>query len=108
MGGELHGDPRLFHILRALSVAALSLQCGLATAEDLAICFREDAPPFSYLDETNKPAGYSFDLCQSVAEAIGAPDPQLVPVTVENRFDRLNEGACDLLCGATTMTIKRR
>lgn len=108
LGGKLRGDPRMLIVLRAAIFVVLGAQCGQAQAEDLSICYREDAPPFSYVDETNNPAGYSFDLCQSVAESIGSQNPVLVPVTVENRFEVLKSGACDLLCGATTVTIKRR
>ncbi|WP_169788533.1 transporter substrate-binding domain-containing protein [Litoreibacter arenae] len=109
LGRKLQGDPGMHNVLgkfAALTTALFAM--SQAHAEELAICFRVDAPPFSYLNETNEPAGYSVDLCRHVARILNYPPPELVPVTVENRFEALKEGQCSLLCGATTVTIKRR
>ena len=35
------------------------------------IAFREDAPPFSYKDQSGAPAGYMVDLCRAVAKTDG-------------------------------------
>ncbi len=72
------------------------------------ICFREDAAPFSFLDDAGKPAGYSVDICRRVLSAMGDKDPTIVSVTIEDRFSQLQSGACDLLCEATTVTMQRR
>src|SRR5579864_7640418 len=41
--------------------------------------YRESSPPFSFLDQANRPIGYSLELCQAVVEEIGAEvdDPNL-------------------------------
>jgi glutamate/aspartate transport system substrate-binding protein len=33
--------------------------------------FRESSPPFSFLDQSNRPIGYSLELCEAVVEEIG-------------------------------------
>jgi glutamate/aspartate transport system substrate-binding protein len=33
---------------------------------------REASPPFSYLDQANRPIGYSLELCKMIVEEIGA------------------------------------
>jgi glutamate/aspartate transport system substrate-binding protein len=33
--------------------------------------YRESSPPFSFLDQANRPIGYSLELCQAVVEEIG-------------------------------------
>lgn len=84
---------------------------------DIRIAYREDAPPFSFKrDNTNPtvPAGFMLDLCRSVAAKIGKQlgiaDLKLtyVPVTSTNRFEAITDGRADLLCEATTQTLKRR
>ena len=75
---------------------------------------RTDARPFSYQDESGKPAGYSWVLCQKVADDVraelGLAQLAVEPVAVgsEDRFDAVEQGAIDLLCGAATATLGRR
>jgi polar amino acid transport system substrate-binding protein/glutamate/aspartate transport system substrate-binding protein len=78
------------------------------------LAYRSDAEPFSFLDKANAPTGYSVDLCRAVAAAIKA-DLQLaqlqvayVPVSAETRFGAIQQRKADLLCEATTQTLKRR
>lgn len=78
------------------------------------IGYREDAAPFSFKNEIGEAAGYSVDLCRAVAvtvkQELSLPDISIdyVPVTAENRFDAVEEGRIDILCGATTATLSRR
>jgi polar amino acid transport system substrate-binding protein len=80
----------------------------------LTLGYRTDARPFSFKDDGGKPAGYSVALCQKIAEQIQAdlklPNPSVewVPVTLDGRFDAVQEGKVDLLCGADTVTLTRR
>ena len=75
---------------------------------------RDDAAPFSYIDANGEPAGYTVSLCQAVAgvirESRGLEDlaVEFVTVSAQDRFDALSDGRIDLLCGATTVTLKRR
>ncbi|WGF88711.1 amino acid ABC transporter substrate-binding protein [Marinivivus vitaminiproducens] len=108
---------------RFLLAAALVLMPALAQAATLdriretgtlRIGVREDAPPFSYRNEQNEPAGYVVELCRIVAdqirEAVGVERLPVEPVgvTAENGFQAVADGDIDLLCGATTITIGRR
>ena len=34
--------------------------------------FRESSPPFSFLDQANRPIGYSLELCAAVVDEIGS------------------------------------
>src|SRR5262245_56727149 len=33
--------------------------------------YRESSPPFSFLDQANRPIGYSLELCEAIVEEIG-------------------------------------
>ena len=77
------------------------------------IGFRENEPPMSFLDENNKPTGYSIDLCTRIANEVkNTLDKQdmkieFVPVTAAERFDAVAKGKVDILCGSTTKTLSR-
>jgi len=76
------------------------------------IGYRENSPPFAFLDKDRKPIGYSLDLCEVVLEEIGLElhkdlRVEYRPVTPENRFDLVTAGAIDLECGSTTNTKER-
>lgn len=75
--------------------------------------FRTDAAPFASLVD-DEPVGYSVDLCRAAGEAVQrsmidqAIAIEFVPVAAEERFEALADGAIDILCGATTITLDRR
>jgi len=76
--------------------------------------FYADAGPFSYQDESGKPAGYVVELCQGIAKdfkaELGLPTlaVEFVLVTGADRFDAVRQGKVDLLCGPSVETIARR
>ena len=76
--------------------------------------YRADARPFSYQDQSGKPAGYTVELCQAIADSIKTTlglqvlSVEWVPVTVEDRLQSIKDSKIDLLCGATTETLERR
>jgi ABC-type amino acid transport substrate-binding protein len=78
------------------------------------IGIRTDAPPFSFQNSVNEPAGYTVALCRAVASQIKEQlkleklSVEYVPVGAEDRFKAVEEGRIDLLCGATTATLARR
>lgn len=75
--------------------------------------YRKDQTPMSFDQGSNKPAGYSVELCNHIAAAVkkklGRSDIRInyVPVTAENRFGAIQSGKIDILCGATTKTLSR-
>ena len=79
------------------------------------IAYREDAPPFSFRKgNAGEPLGFMSDLCRAVAtrvgQQLGLADLKIayVPVTSADRFDAITGSKADLLCEATTQTLKRR
>ena len=75
--------------------------------------YRENSPPFAFLDPAKKPVGYSLDLCEIVVEEIAAElgkdiHATYAPVTPENRFELVSSGEIDLECGSTTNNVERR
>ena len=111
---------------RLLRIASLALPFLLIassaysdTVDDIAqrrtmnIGYRTDAPPFSTLDSTNRPAGFAIELCQRIVDAVGKATgkpiaPVFVPINASDRFDALEKRKIDILCGPTTVTLKRR
>jgi ABC-type amino acid transport substrate-binding protein len=78
------------------------------------IGFREDAAPFSFKDSLGEPAGFSVELCRLIAaatkSALGLEEIKIayVPVGTEDRFEAVQDGRIDILCGASTVTLSRR
>jgi len=75
--------------------------------------YRKDQTPLSFDSGSNRPAGYSVELCNLIASAVklelGRSDIiiKYQPVTADNRFSEIQSGKIDLLCGATTKTLSR-
>ena len=75
--------------------------------------YRESSPPFSFLDQANRPIGYSLELCEAVVDEIGAEvdDPNLrieyVKVTSDDRIPAVIDKKIDLECGSTTANAER-
>lgn len=94
-------------------------QTGVATLEKIAatgtigLGHRESSVPFSYLDNRQRPVGYSHELMLKVAEAVKtelklpALTLKLVPVTSQNRFAMVQNGSVDLECGSSSNTPER-
>src|SRR3984885_1313816 len=63
--------------------------------------YRESSPPFSFLDPSNRPIGYSLELCEAVVDEIGvavddsslkieyvkATSDDRIPAVVQNKID---------------------
>ena len=75
--------------------------------------YRESSPPFSFLDQSGRPIGYSLELCEAIVEEIGVEvdDPNLridyVKVTSDDRIDAVLQNKIDLECGSTTANAER-
>jgi len=75
--------------------------------------YREASPPFSFLDQANRPIGYSLELCEAIVEEIGVEvdDANLkveyVKVTSDDRIQAVTENKIDLECGSTTANAER-
>lgn len=113
-------------ILRLSAFALSMLMAGTAvraadTALDrirgtgtIAIGHRQDSVPFSYVGGDGTPTGYTVELCLKILEnlksslALDYVGIEWVPVTAENRIDRMVEGAIQMECGSTTHTLTRQ
>ena len=77
------------------------------------IAYRSDSLPFSFLDDSKQPAGYSIDLCRRIVASIGGQvgvsgiQIKWVPVTLDNRFDTVAKGQADIECGSSSVTLSR-
>jgi glutamate/aspartate transport system substrate-binding protein len=75
--------------------------------------YRESSPPFSFLDQANRPIGYSLELCEAVVDEIGVevdtPDLKIeyVKVTSDDRIQAVLQNKIDLECGSTTANAER-
>ncbi|MEO6839361.1 MAG: amino acid ABC transporter substrate-binding protein [Bradyrhizobium sp.] len=75
--------------------------------------YRESSPPFSFIDPSGRPIGYSLELCEAVVDEIGAEvdDSNLkidyVKVTSDDRIPAVVQGKIDLECGSTTANAER-
>ena len=112
-------------LISILAVAAAMAAIGAtASAEgrldkikangELTLGYRDSSIPFSYLDDNQKPIGYSMDICHGIAAAI-QKDLQLpslkikeVPVTSSTRIPLVANGTVDLACGSATNNADRQ
>jgi glutamate/aspartate transport system substrate-binding protein len=107
-----------------LTTAAAAAQTGggeglsptLATIKNTHVVhlgYRESSPPFSFIDPSGRPIGYSLELCEAIVDEIGAEvdDANLkidyVKVTSDDRIPQVMQGKVDLECGSTTANAER-
>lgn len=75
--------------------------------------YRESSPPFSFLDASNRPIGYSLELCEAVVDEIGVETDHTdlkidyVRVTSDDRIPAVVDNKIDLECGSTTANAER-
>jgi glutamate/aspartate transport system substrate-binding protein len=126
--GSIHGRPVRGPIAAACLLLAAVLLPSPAPAQEgglsptlanikathtVRLGYREASPPFSFLDQANRPIGYSLELCQAIVDEIGVEvdDPSLkieyVSVTPETRIPALLNNKIDLECGSTTANAER-
>ncbi|MGH7057387.1 MAG: transporter substrate-binding domain-containing protein, partial [Acetobacteraceae bacterium] len=78
------------------------------------LAYRPDAAPFSYQGKAGEPAGFTLDLCRTVAahiaQHLGIASLKIayVPVDLADRFSTIERHQADLLCGATIATLAAR
>jgi ABC-type amino acid transport substrate-binding protein len=79
----------------------------------IAIAYRADAAPFSFVKESIEPFGYTIDICKAVVASlekrlnIAGLKIRWVPVTAQSRFEVVASGKADLECGSSTVTLSR-
>lgn len=92
------------------NVQADTLQRLRGGGSHLRLGYRTDAAPFSFLGGSG-PEGYTVELCALIAKRLavetGPFEIRWVRVDAANRFEALETGAIDILCGATSATPAR-
>lgn len=74
----------------------------------------QNAVPFSYMDPSGKPIGYSINICMRIVDAIRerlnnqAIKVRFIPITDQTRFSYMANGQIDMECGATANTLTRQ
>ncbi len=101
----------------AASVSSQDLTGTLKKIKDtgtITIGYRDASIPFSYLDDNQKPIGYSMDLCYKIVDAVKAKlklpglKVSLQPVTSATRIPLIANGTVDMECGSTTNNLERQ
>ena len=75
---------------------------------------RETSIPFSYMESSGKPVGYSVDICLKIVDAIRQElkspgiGVKFVPVTGQTRIPLMANGTIDIECGSTTNNLTRQ
>jgi glutamate/aspartate transport system substrate-binding protein len=86
---------------------------NIKKAHAVRLGYRESSPPFSFMDPSNRPIGYSLELCEAIVEEIGieVDDANLridyVKVTSDDRIQAVLQNKIDLECGSTTANAER-
>src|ERR1700752_5190914 len=100
-----------------IAASAQSLGPTLQKIKDagtITIGHRDSSVPFSYLDNDQKPIGFSLDLCNLVVAKIkarlGQPGLKVAyqAVNSSNRIPLVKNGTVDIECGSTANTIARQ
>ncbi|MDJ0860246.1 MAG: amino acid ABC transporter substrate-binding protein [Dinoroseobacter sp.] len=92
---------------------ALGTLAHIEETGEFTIGYRTTHPPVSFANAAGLPTGYSVAICDRVAAevkaALGREDIKVsyAAVGAEDRFDKIEDGTIDLLCGATTKTLSR-
>jgi glutamate/aspartate transport system substrate-binding protein len=109
----------LFRFL-LLAVLGLALPVSAQTLDKIrksgviTLGYIDGAAPFSYADGNGQPQGYSVELCNAVAEGVGAQlkrqglKVRWVKLTIQDRIDAVRTGKVDLECSTTTWTLSRQ
>jgi len=85
----------------------------IKATKSVAVAYRSDAAPFSFVDDSKQPAGFSIELCRrvvaSIAQQLGVDGMQIkwVPVTTQDRMEVVEKGKADMECGSTSVTLSR-
>jgi glutamate/aspartate transport system substrate-binding protein len=86
----------------------------IKTTGTVRLGYRDASIPFSYLDRSGRPIGYSIDICNAIVEEIGRLldredlKVDFVKVTSETRLQAIVNDTIDLECGSTTNNLERR
>ncbi|TAM85152.1 amino acid ABC transporter substrate-binding protein [bacterium] len=105
-------------LVSAGCVAATSAFAGatldqIKSSKEITLGYRDASVPFSYIDQNQKPVGFSLDLCAHVVDALkqtlGLPALKVhyLAVTGANRIPLIQNGTVTIECGGTSSSAQR-
>ena len=108
--------PMMLAVLIAMPVAgqAQSRLDRIKESGQITLGIRESSIPFSYLDDAQKPVGYSIDICYGIVAALkdklGLDELNVreVSVTSSTRIPLVANGTVDISCGSATNNEQRQ
>jgi glutamate/aspartate transport system substrate-binding protein len=80
---------------------------------EVVIGYRQSSVPFSYLDQSQKPVGYTIDLCRAVVDTLKEKlqlpnlNIKMVAVDLSTAIPLLQNGSIDMECGSMVHTLRR-
>ncbi len=108
-------------LLAAVSVSSPSLAQSLGPTltriqetGTIRVGHRLSSSPFSFLDESGQPVGYSVELCQEIVDEVedtlGLDELQVeyVQMDTQTRIPLVQDGSVDLGCGSATNNLTRQ
>ena len=93
----------------AASLPTESVIARIRERGQLVVGAQVDARPFGYRDENGQIVGFSIDIARELARLwLGDPEAvELVPITSNNRMERLAQGDIDIVAASMTHTKPR-
>ncbi|WP_349975712.1 amino acid ABC transporter substrate-binding protein [Pseudomonas sp. WHRI 8519] len=85
----------------------------ISETKSITLGYRESSVPFSYLNNEQKPIGYSIDLCSQVVAHLKQQlkldqlEVKYLPVNSSNRMPLIKNGTIDVECGGTSSSPER-
>jgi ABC-type amino acid transport substrate-binding protein len=108
----------LFFPLALLLAGPVGAQSGtldkIRASGVMTMGYVESSAPFSFVDESGQPQGYSVDLCRAIASGVRAQlkltsiETRWVPLTIQDRLEAVASGRVDIECSTTTWTLSRQ
>ncbi len=89
------------------ALAQAVLPAAMAARGEIVVGVKTDFAPFGMLDAQGRPVGMEVDLAHRLASSLGVR-ARVVGVSTENRFQRLEQGAVDVLLATVGDTRERR
>lgn len=86
---------------------ARAVPADMAARGEIVVGVKTDFAPFGMLDAAGQPVGMEVDLAHRLAGSLGLR-ARVVAVSTENRFQRLEQGAVDVLLATAGDTRERR
>ena len=89
-------------ILAMVTVLALMVCCGAASADTFIQGIDPEYNPFSYMGDNGEYTGFDVEICKAACEVAGL-DYQVFAVNWDNKLVQLDAGECDVIWSGMTI-----